>query len=172
MLTAMRLAGEAYLRTFGIILATVIATLLVLAGGTYAYSKYVWHPKIIVAEVNDWGHLEITSRSRDAVYVAGVAFNDHGMNQCAPRPGPNFWIKEYTWFDQGKNVWYSNFRNKDDVALEEGRMAVVPFDRRLCGDTIVKAVIYTSAGNFTFVAPRPEWKNKFGTSLVDHHLGW
>ena len=165
-------SGRVDLRTFWIILTTIIATLLVVAGGSYTYSRVVWHSNKIVAEVNDWGHLEITSRSIDPVYVVGVAFNDRGMNQCTPRPGPNFFIKDYTWFDQEKNQWSFRWLLKDSVTLEEGRVAVVPYDRRQCGDTIVKAVVFTNIGNFAFEAPRPGWKNKFGRSLVAHHLGW
>jgi hypothetical protein len=164
--------GRVDLRTLWIILCTIFVTLLVVAGGSYTVAKYVWHSNEIVAEVNDWGHLEITSRSLQPVYVIGVAFNDRGMNECTPRPGPNFFTKEYIWFDQRKNEWYSHWLAKRTVALEEGRTAVVPFDRRQCGDKIVKAVVFTNLGNFTFHAPRPLWKDKVGASPAALHQGW
>lgn len=142
------------MRTFWTVLATFVVTLLLVGAGGYIYNERVSNTSRLTAEVNEWGHLEITSRSLQPVYVIGVAFNDRGMNECTPRPGPNFIVREYTAFNQDANRWTFHWKTHGRLRLEEGRTAIVPFDRA-CGDTIVKAVVVTDLGAFTYLAPSP-----------------
>jgi hypothetical protein len=141
------------MRTFWIILSTVVVTLLIVAGGGLIL-RNAWFDVPISAEVSEWGHLDITSHSPQPVYIFGVAFNDRRRNECATQPGWVFFKKVYTGFDQYNNKWSNWWRVSDAVTLDEGDSVTAQFDRRRCGDQIVKAVIFTNLGTYTFTYPR------------------
>jgi hypothetical protein len=160
------------MRTFWTIFLTFIVTVLLIGIGGYVYHSNVLNTYLVTAEVNEWGHLEITGHVAQSVRIYGVGFNDRGMNECTPRPGPNFVFKDYLSFNQPANRWVYRWIPSDRVRLEEGRMAIAPFDRSQCGDTIVKATIYTDLGNYTFFAPKPSSTALTTGKTVALYQGW
>ena len=67
------------MRTFGIVVGTIFAFLVVGIGGYLLGWGVLWKSDAIFAEVNANGDLEITSRHAGDVEIKSVTFNDYGM---------------------------------------------------------------------------------------------
>jgi hypothetical protein len=145
------------MRTFGIVVGTIFAFLVVGIGGYLLGWGALWKSDAIVAEVTSNGDLEITSRTATDVVIKSVTFNDRRMvygctsaskpilGSVPQRVGPN-----YLWYQDWRNVkWYNG------VSLSEGDVVVATFDRSRCGDKIVKAEVVTDLGTYVFRYPQP-----------------
>lgn len=142
------------MRTFAIVIGTVVVIAVVALGGFLIGQGGFWKSEAIFAGLNENGDLEITSRDHRSIQVVSVVFNDaERIDTCASRPKPLLYTR--SWFWAGDNLrWQPRWARHDGaVSIDEGEIVVAPINRAVFGETIVKAEVVTSLGTYVFRYP-------------------
>jgi len=145
------------MRTFSIILSTIVVVLLVGATGYWLGTGGLSRHNAVFAAVNENGDLEITARAQQ-IQVQSVTFNDAtGNSLCGARRIflKHVWRAVGDWNGTGVVRWYETTPvHPTSPMLQEGDIVIMPFYRGACGDTIVKAEVVTTFGTYVFRYPR------------------
>jgi hypothetical protein len=144
------------MRTFGIIMATLVVVLLVGFGAYWAGNGGLAIHDEIIASITGDGDLEVAALHERKVAIESVRFND----RCT--------VDRFKWYDRSK-PWYNGgwviteTSSTGPISLREGDLVYALYDQRACGVRILKAEVATSAGIYVFRypldtsrAPRPD----------------
>jgi hypothetical protein len=150
------------MRTFAVILGTIIVCLMVGIGGYLIGTSGPAVRDPLTATYNEYGNVELTSRYQGDLVIYWVAYNER--RNCSRLT--SFWYHRWEWNREWR-AW-QDFGQKLGTApftLREGLSVAAPFPRPACGETVVRAEVETSLGRFVFRIPvnqqtaltRPKW---------------
>ena len=149
------------MRTFAIIVGTILVVLLISAGGYWVGTGGLDRHDGITAAISGDRDLELTSRHSRTIHIAAVRFN----NRCT--------VTRFKWFDPNRFYWVTTDVSNANpnaaptsIPMQEGNVVWALFSqypqysRQDCGFQIVKAEVFTTDDG-TYVFRNPEKSKAF-----------